>query len=141
MAAAWAALGAVMGAGLAMDGGDVHGVIAFMIAGMIEMAALGAVFGLIGGGPQESVVGAVWGLVVGLATGLVAGHARVVLVADLGLVVGAVAGGTLRPYLRVMSLPALLLCRVLPAGRRRLTSPRGRRRRVMRPTSIDRARC
>jgi hypothetical protein len=63
----------------------------------------------------------VWGLVVGLATGLVAGHPRVVLVADLGLVVGAVAGGTLRPYVRLISLPALLLGRVLSARRRRLT--------------------
>src|SRR5262245_47491653 len=83
MATAWTALGAVVGAGLGMDSGGGIGVIAFMIAGMTEMAALGAAFGLIGGEPKESVVGAVWGLVVGLAMGLVAGHARVLLVADV----------------------------------------------------------
>jgi hypothetical protein len=124
MATAWAALGAVLGAGLGMDSGGGIGVIGFMIAGMTEMAALGAAFGLIGGGPKESVVGAVWGLVVGLATGLVAGHPRVARVADLGLVVGAEVGGTLRPYLRLISLPTLLLGRVLSARRRRLMQPR-----------------
>lgn len=121
MATAWMALGAVMGAGLGIDDGGGTGVIAFMIAGMIEMAALGAVFGLIGGGPEESIVGASWGLIVGLATGLIVGHARIILVADLGLIIGAIAGATIRPYFRLIALPALLLARVRPARHRRLT--------------------
>ena len=38
-----------------------------------------------------------------------------------GFVLRAVAGATLRPYLRMVSLPVLLLARVLPARYRRLT--------------------
>jgi hypothetical protein len=121
MTTTWAALGVVMGASLGIDNGSVVGAVACMIAGMIEMASMGAVFGLIGGKPQECVVGAVSGLIVGLVTGLVAGQTHLGFVAAFGLVVGALIGATFRPYLRLISLPIVLLVRFLPIRHRRLT--------------------
>jgi hypothetical protein len=113
MATVWAALGAVMGASVGMQGGGIIGAIAGMLAGVTELAALGAIFALIGGTPQGTLLGAVGGLLVGMTMGLMGETASAVLVADFGLVVGAIAGATLRPYLRLLALPIILLGRLL----------------------------
>jgi hypothetical protein len=114
MAVAWAGLGAVMGASVGWESGGVIGTIACLIAGMIELAALGAVLGLIGGRPGESLLGGGCGLTVGAVAGL-AGVQAGPVPAAFGLVVGALAGATLRPYLRLVALPIVLLVRVLPS--------------------------
>jgi hypothetical protein len=121
MTAAWAGLGVVMGAGLGIESGSVVGTIACLIAGLIEMAALGAIFSLIGGRPGESLLGGGCGMAVGAVAELAGGQSSVVLAADFGLVAGALAGATLRPYLRLLSLPVLLVGRVLASPHRRRT--------------------
>src|SRR5258708_7109807 len=71
---------------------------------------------------RMSAVWAALGAVVGLRGGLAFGVMRVqvplVLVANFGLVVGAIAGATLRAYLRLLSLPVVLLGRLLLRDRR-----------------------
>jgi hypothetical protein len=106
-----------------------------MIAGMVELAVLGACFALIGGRPGESVAGAVAGFLTGLTVGLVAKPAPVVLAASFGLVFGAIAGATLRPYLNLLSLPFVLLGRLL----RRHQAPALIARSRMGLLSLDRA--
>jgi hypothetical protein len=119
MAVAWAGLGAVMGTGVGLGSGGVVVAVACLIAGMIELAALGAVLALFGGRPGESLLGGGCGLAVGAVSGLAGVQASVVLAAAFGLVVGALVGATLRPYLRLVSLPIVLLVRVLPSRYRR----------------------
>jgi hypothetical protein len=121
MSAVWAVLGAVMGASVGMEGGGIIGAIAGMMAGIVELAMLGAIFAVVGGTPEETVLGAVAGLLAGLAFGVMRVQAPVVLVANFGLVVGAIAGATLRAYFRLLTLPCLALGRLLhrhqrPAG-------------------------
>jgi hypothetical protein len=115
MATAWAALGALMGASVGLESGGLVGGVAAMLAGALELAGLGVIFALLGGTPRESLLGAVLGLAAGLAAGLAGAGAPapVVLVANFGMVVGAIAGATLRPYLRLLSLPILLVGRIL----------------------------
>ena len=115
MKAVWAALGAVMGASVGMECGGFTGAIVLMMACLVEFATLGAIFALIGGRPKETILGSVGGLLGGLAVGVIGGQAPVVLLANVGLVVGAVVGATLHAYLRVLSLPLILLERI---GRR-----------------------
>jgi hypothetical protein len=121
MTAVWAGLGAVTGASVGMEGGGTIGAIAAMMAGMVELAILGAIFGLIGGRPREALLGAMGGVIVGLTMGVAGGHVPVVLVADFGLVVGAIAGATLRPYVQLLSLPVVLLGRILAVRHRHPT--------------------
>jgi xanthosine utilization system XapX-like protein len=96
-----------------MQGGGIIGAIAGMLAGIVELAMLGAIFAVVGGRPGESVLGAVAGLLAGLAFALVRVPAPVVMVANFGMVVGAIAGATLRPYLRLLSLPFVALGRLI----------------------------
>jgi hypothetical protein len=131
----WAALGAVMGAGVGLEGGGIVGAVAGTIAGMVELAVLGACCTLVGGRPEESVVGAVVGLLAGLTVGIVATPAPVGLVAGFGLVFGAITGATLRPYLKLLSLPVILLGRLVHRHQRSVLSARRR----MGTLSIDRA--
>jgi len=98
---------------MGMQGGGIIGAIAGMLAGMVELAMLGAIFAVVGGRPGESVLGALGGLLVGLAFGVMSVQAPVVLVANFGMVVGAIAGATLRAYLRLLALPCLALGRLL----------------------------
>ncbi len=111
MATVWVGLGAVMGFSLGMTSGGLIGAVATMVAGMVEMVILGTLFALIGGRPGESLLGSGCGLVIGTGAGLMGRHANAVFLANFGLVAGALAGGTLRPYLKLVSLPAVLLWR------------------------------
>jgi hypothetical protein len=113
MAAVWAVLGAVMGASVGMQGGGPVGAVAGMMAGMVELATLGVLFAVVGGTPQETVLGAVGGLLAGLGFGVMRFQAPVVLLANFGLIVGAIAGATLRAYLRLLTLPVVALGRLL----------------------------
>jgi hypothetical protein len=113
MSVVWAALGAGMGASVGMESGGFIGAIAGMLAGIVELAMLGAIFAVVGGRPEETVLGAVGGLLAGLVFSVMRVQAPVVLVANFGLVVGAMVGATLRPYLRLISLPVILLSRLL----------------------------
>jgi hypothetical protein len=113
MATVWAALGAVMGASVGRESGGLIGAIAGMMAGIVELALLGSIFTLIGGRPKETILGAVGGLIVGLAIGMPGGQVPVVRAAVFGLLVGAMAGATLRAYIRLLSLPIVLLGRIL----------------------------
>jgi hypothetical protein len=67
--------------------------------------------------PGESLFGVGCGLAVGAVAGLTGVHAGPVPAAAFGLIVGALAGATLRPYVRLVSLPIVLLVRVLPDRR------------------------
>ena len=114
MKAVWAAPGAIVGANVGMECGGFIGAIAVVVvAGMVEFATLGAIFALIGGRPKETILGALGGLIGGLAVGMMGGQASVVLLANVGLVVGAIVGATLRAYLWLLSLPVVLLGRIL----------------------------
>jgi hypothetical protein len=113
MKAVWAAVGAVMGAGVGMKCGGFSGAIVLMTACVFEFATLGAIFALIGGRPNETILGAVGGLLGGLTVGMMGGQASVVLLANVGLLVGAVVGSTLHACLRVFSLPITLLEQML----------------------------
>jgi hypothetical protein len=113
MSVVWAALGAVVGTSAGMEGGGLIGAVAGMMAGIVEFAMLGAIFAVVGGRPDESVLGAVGGLLVGLASCAISIRAPVVLVANFGLVFGAMVGATLRAYLRLLSLPVVFLGRLL----------------------------
>src|SRR5262249_21125822 len=98
--------------------GGIIWITATMIAGMVELAVLGVIFALIGGRPQESIVGAVGGLLAGLTAGTVSGTAPVGFVASFGLVFGAITRATLRPHPRLLALPVSLLGRMLHRHRR-----------------------
>jgi hypothetical protein len=113
MSTVWAALGAVMGASLAYEVGGFIGAVAGMLVGISELANFGVIFALIGGRPQETISGAVGGLLGGLVVGIGGGQAPVILLANVGLAVGAVVGATLHAYIRVLSLPIILLERML----------------------------
>jgi hypothetical protein len=112
MSRIWTVLGAVMGASVGMERGGTIGAIAGVAVGVSELATFGVPFALIGGRPQETILGAVGGLLGGLAVGMMGAHAPVVLLANVGLFVGAVVGATLHAYLRVLSLPLILLERI-----------------------------
>jgi hypothetical protein len=113
MSFVWVPLGAVMGASVGMHGGGFVGAAAGMLAGCVELGILGVIFTLIGGRPDETIVGAVGGLLLGLAIGVRDGQAPVVLVANFGMVVGAIGGATLRAYVRLVSLPIIVLGQML----------------------------
>jgi hypothetical protein len=118
MSIVWAALGAILGASMGLERGEIISIIATMFAGMIEFAVLGVIFAVMGGRPEESIVGAVGGLLVGLTVAMVGGTAPVGFVASFGLVFGAITGATLRSYLRLLALPVNLLGRMLHRHRR-----------------------
>jgi hypothetical protein len=111
MSTVWATLGAVIGTSVGIQGGGLNGAILAMMAGMVELAVLGVAFAIAGGTPEETMLGGVAGLLLGLAACAVGGQAPVVLVTNFGLLVGAILGATLRAYLRLLSLPVILLGR------------------------------
>jgi hypothetical protein len=118
MATVWATLGAVIGTSVGIQGGGRIGAILAMTAGMVELAFLGFTFAIAGGTPEETMLGGVAGLLVSLAACAVGGQAPVVLVTNFGLLVGAIVGATLRTYIRVLSLPIILLGRPPRSGHR-----------------------
>jgi hypothetical protein len=118
MACVWAGLGVILGLGVSPASGDVVGVVACMVTGIIELAALGAILTFIGGRPGESLVGAGCGLALGAIAGLAGVPTGPVPAAPFGLVVGALAGATLRAYFRLITLPVVLLVRITTWGQR-----------------------
>jgi hypothetical protein len=116
MSKVWAILGATMGASVGMEAGGISGAVVTMIVGMVELASLGGIFALVGGTPEETALGAVGGLLVGAAVGMIGAQTSLVLVANLAMVAGAIVGATLRTYLRVLLLPITLLGRMLRSG-------------------------
>jgi hypothetical protein len=113
MSTVWATLGAVIGTSVGIQGGALIDAILAMMTGIVELAVLGVAFAIAGGTPGETMLGGVAGLLVGLAACAVGGQAPVVLVTNFGLLVGAILGATLRAYLRLLSLPVILLGRTL----------------------------
>jgi hypothetical protein len=111
--AVWAILGAIMGASLGMLGGGFIGAIAGMVVGTSEVVNLGVIFALLGGTPQEAILGAGGGLLGSLAVGMMGGRAPILLVATVGMMVGAIVGATLHSALRLLALPVVLLGRLL----------------------------
>lgn len=102
MMSAWLALGALVGIGSGATAvGAATTVLANMLAGMILFPPVGLLLGLIGGRARESLLGAAVGAILGAALGAVAGPAGLVETATHALLVGALAGATLRPYLAV----------------------------------------
>jgi hypothetical protein len=120
MSAVWAALGAIMGVSLGMSGGGLIGAIAGMVTGIVELAALGVVFALLGGRPQETILGAAGGLLGSLAVGMMGGPAPILFVANFGMIYGAIIGATLQSYIRLLALPVTLLGRLLRRYQRQL---------------------
>jgi hypothetical protein len=118
MMAVWAILGVFVGAATGLEGGGTIGAVAGTIAGMVELALLGAVFALVRGKPRESLVGAGAGLLVGLTVGMAGQRDSIILVSNFGLIYGAIVGATLRSYLRLLSLPIVILGRILRRHRR-----------------------
>ena len=96
-----------------MEIGGIAGGVAGALLGVSELASLGVASALIGGRPQETIYGAIGGFLGGLAVGIAGGGAPVVLLANVGLLVGAIVGATLSAQVRVLSLAAVLLERSL----------------------------
>lgn len=97
MTAAWLFLGALVGIGTgATSGGSLAAIVSSVLAGMILFPPVGLLLGLIGGRPKETLLGAAAGAIVGALLGAVAGPIEITTHA---LLVGALGGATLRPYL------------------------------------------
>jgi hypothetical protein len=94
MAVLWGGLGAVVGAGSNSVGVGALGVISAMIAGMLVLSPLGAGLALLGGRPQESLFGGLWGWSVGALAGAIGGAASPLAQASFTLLVGALFGAT-----------------------------------------------
>jgi hypothetical protein len=106
MAILWALFGAVCGAAPELArGGNLIGLISFALAGVIVTPTLGVFIALLGGRVKPSLLGALWGAAMGaLAGSLGMGSASYAL--TVGLLVGAMAGGTLPQIVRSMSFLA-----------------------------------
>jgi hypothetical protein len=109
MATIWAVLGAVVGARVGMAGRGAFGALAGALVGVSELPTVGVIFALLGGKPHETILGSIGGFLGGLTVGMIGGQAPVVLLATVGLLVGAIVGSTLQAYVRLVSLPIALL--------------------------------
>jgi hypothetical protein len=111
MSTVWAVLGAVVGASVGMAGGGAIGGLAGALVGLSELPTLGVIAALMGGRPKETILGAIGGLLGGLAVGVPGVHApaAVLLLANVGLIVGAIVGSTLQAYFRLLALPITFL--------------------------------
>jgi hypothetical protein len=118
MSTVWATLGVVIGTSIGIQAGGMTGAIVAMMVGMVELAVLGVTFAIVGGTPEETMLGGVAGLLVGLSACAAGGQAPIVLVTNFGLLVGAILGATLRAYVRLLSLPIILLGRPPRSGHR-----------------------
>jgi hypothetical protein len=114
----WATLGALVGASLGKEAGGFFGAVLGMFLGISELTTLGVVFALIGGRPQETILGAIGGLLGSLAVGMMEGPVPIVLLAVVGLVVGAIAGALHRACILVLSFLIIVLGRALRTGDR-----------------------
>jgi hypothetical protein len=112
MAAAWALVGVILGFLTRAEPHAPASGIAGAIAGMLVMAPLGALLGRFGGRPAEALLGAALGTLVGMVAGFAQGHGLVALGAERGLIIGTVAGTTVRPYSRLACLRLGLTLRI-----------------------------
>lgn len=85
--------GAVAGAATAPRGGAVA-LISGALAGMIILPPLGAVLGLLGGRPKDTLFGGLCGLAIGALAAAVAGEADMLGRANLTLIEGIIVGAT-----------------------------------------------
>jgi len=114
MTAAWAVLGLVVGA----HGGwriapEPLTLISHMIAGLMVFSALGLVLGLVSGRARHSLVGGACGVLVGVVCGPLPGQGSLGESVDLCLVMGALAGATLLPWLQATWATIRALSRLL----------------------------
>ena len=91
----WMLLGVAVGIGAAPANAGMVRMISGAIAGMIVMSVVGAIVGLVGGKVWESFVGALCGVLTGVIAGVISGQPNIGFKANVGLIVGAIAGATL----------------------------------------------
>jgi hypothetical protein len=90
----WLLFGALVGAVSQPPEMGLVGVVAGMIAGMTVLPVVGVCLGLVGGRVRPAAAGAVAGLAVGALGGLWLGDGNVLRLAQIGLVCGALVGGS-----------------------------------------------
>jgi hypothetical protein len=94
MSLVWLGFALYVGATSMLPGADVIGLVSGAIAGVIVLVPIGVVLGLLGGRWKETCIGGVSGLTIGGLAGLLTGQANALLVANTGLVGGALLGAT-----------------------------------------------
>jgi hypothetical protein len=114
MAFAWLILGAAVGAnaGLRLQAGAIA-VAAQVTAGIIVFSLLGVLLGLFVARAEESMLGGLCGMLVGLASGSRENPAAQAEIANLCLVMGALVGATGWPWIRIIVGSASGIKRVL----------------------------
>lgn len=99
MSLLWLVFGVIVGAGTALPDGDAVRIVAGIIAGMIILPVIGAFLGLIGGRWRETLVGGIAGFLLAGSIGLATAQANLFPLANVGLVGGAIVGGTFLSFL------------------------------------------
>jgi hypothetical protein len=96
----WTLFGAIIGAGTGPDRRGTLDLVSFAIAGMIVLAPLGMVLGLIGGKWKEALIGAGIGLAAGAMLGGLGREDDLVAGANIGLIMGGIFGTTASAFYR-----------------------------------------
>ena len=91
----WMFFGVAVGISATPTDADMVRLISGAIAGMIVMSVLGSIVGLVGGRVKWSIIGAFCGVATGVIAGVISGQPNIGLKANVGLIVGAIAGATL----------------------------------------------
>jgi hypothetical protein len=105
----WATFGLIVGILSARGGGPI-GILSGALAGIMVLPWLGVVLGLIGGPPQATLVGGIWGLVVGVLAAAFLGEADLPGKANLSLILGGLVGATFPgPFRGIRTVAATIL--------------------------------
>ncbi len=98
MLIAWSAIGACLGLHNGFRLGGLISLLAHVVAGLAVFAVLGVILGLFAARPTESLVGAAWGMLVGLVAGPFRGNLPPAEAVNLCVVIGGLVGATCWPW-------------------------------------------
>ena len=114
MAIAWLFIGTLVGAFNWLQlGGGLIGFVSQIIAGMLVLSLLGIALTLLGGRAKESLSGGAFGMVAGSVMGLfISSSFSLWEVLNLSMLMGAITGATIVPWVRVMTKAISLLANV-----------------------------
>ena len=102
MGFAWSAVGVAIGANTArIQGCDTFGLACQVIAWTVIMGLMGGVLGLLGGKVRFVLLGALCGLWMGLQADWTLGYSWPHAQANNGLLMGAIVGTTIGPWLKM----------------------------------------
>ncbi len=114
MTIAWLFMGMLVGAFNWLQlGGGFSGFVSQIIAGMLVLSLLGIALTLLGGRAKESLSGGAFGMVAGGVVGLfISSSFSLWEMMNLSMLMGAIVGATIVPWIRVMTKAVLLLANV-----------------------------